>query len=228
MNKLVFIGGLALFTCAIAGASAGMASGGDLETLYESGEDFDTYVEWMIEEDDIWKRNRAEATIPADVEFAARRIPGQWRLLIVSEELCLDAQNTVPYIAALADSMPRLELRVVDSNKGREVTESRRTPDDRGATPTVVILDKNGADAGCWIERPAALTTFYMQNKLALGDADAAGRERLKADYKDWYERDAGATTLREVVALIDAAARGARGCSAPKTKTAGDDTAAN
>ncbi len=224
MHKVLSIIAPALFTCAIAPASAGPADGDDLETLYDSGEDFDTHVEWMIEADDIWKHNRTKATIPADVEYTAQRIPGQWRLLIVSEELCLDAQNTVPYLAALADSMPGLELRVVDAKKGREVTESRRTPDDRGATPTVVILDENGADAGCWIERPAALGTLHMENKLALGDATEAERERLKTDYINWYKRDAGATTLREVVALLDAAARGARGCSAPKTKAVGGD----
>ncbi len=227
MNKFLSIIVAVLLSVAIAAASAGSALGGDLETLYQNGEDFATYVDWMIEEDEIWKRNRIEATIPADVAYTAQRIPGQWRLLIVSEELCLDAQNTVPYLAALADSMPGLELRVVDSAKGRQVTESRRTPDDRGATPTVVILDETGADAGCWIERPAALGTFYMENKPATGNADSAARDRLRTEYIKWYKRDAGATTLREVVALLDAAARGARGCSAPKTKTASGDTAA-
>jgi len=83
-----------------------------------------------------------------------------------------------------------------------------------------VILDEHGADAGCWIERPAALQTFYLENKQAFRNAGKHERERLESEFKNWYQRDAGATTLREFIVLLDAAARGARGCSAPTTQT--------
>ena len=197
-------------------ASADTDSTINLEALYSAGVDFDSYVDRMKKKKKVWAEARTGTVIPADVEYAASRIDGNWRLLVVSEELCHDSQNTVPHLAALADATAGIDLRIVDSRLGRVVMDSRRTPDDRGATPTVVILAANGADSGCWIERPAALQTFYLENKSAFRNADKHERERLEAEFMNWYRRDAGATTLREVIALVDAAARGARGCSAP------------
>jgi len=220
MSKVSPIFALALCVATITVALAETAAGNQLGALYERGVDFDSYLGGMTEKGDLWQRARTAAELPADVEYTAQRIPGQWRLLVVSEELCHDSQNTVPYLAALAASMPGVELRIVDSKLGKPVMEARRTPDDRGATPTVVILDEHGADAGCWIERPAALQTFYLENKQAFRNAGKHERERLESEFKNWYQRDAGATTLREFIVLLDAAARGARGCSAPTTQT--------
>ncbi len=228
MTKVISILALVLLSGGLVPAFAEPAAGGELDVLYERGVDFDSYQGAMKEKGDVWKRARSAAKLPADVAYAARRIPGQWRLLVVSEELCHDSQNTVPYLAALADSMPGLDLRVVNSKLGKQVMEARRTPDDRSATPTVVILDEHGADAGCWIERPAALQTFYIENKPAFRSAGKQERERLETEFMNWYQRDAGATTLREVIVLIDAAARGARGCSAPKTETSSGGASPN
>jgi hypothetical protein len=191
----------------------------ELEALYRTGLEFSAYVDQMSQKRDTWRRAYAAATIPADVRYAAGLIPGRWRLLVVAEELCHDSQNTVPYLAALSESMPGLDLRIVDSKTGRPVMDARRTPDNRGATPTVLILDDSGNEAGCWIERPAPLQTFYLENKKLFSTAGKHERERLEAEFTRWYERDAGATTLREVIMLVDAAARGARGCSSVETK---------
>ncbi len=228
MTRIFSMLALALLAGTPVPATAQTSADSELHSLYEKGTDFESYQRGMKKKGAIWKDAYSTAKLPPDVEYTAQRIPGQWRLLVVSEELCHDSQNTVPYLVALADSMPGLDLRIVDSKLGKSVMEARRTPDDRGATPTVVILDEHGVDSGCWIERPAALQTFYLENKHAFRNADKHDRERLETEFMRWYERDAGATTLREVILLLDAAARGARGCSAPKTTTTSGDAGPN
>ena len=70
--------------------------------------------------------------------------------------MCSDSVNTIPFLAQLVAQVPQLDMRVISPTQGRQLMETRRTPDGRGATPTVIILDESGAEAGCWIERPAA------------------------------------------------------------------------
>ncbi len=85
--------------------------------------------------------------------------------------------------------------------------ESHRTPDGRPATPTVVLLNDEFEEAGCFVERPAVLQSWYLENQGTLGE-----RELYRQKYA-WYDRDAGSETLREFVELLERAASGAGGC---------------
>ena len=86
-----------------------------------------------------------------------------------------------------------------------------RTPAGRPATPTVVILDGAGNDVGCWVERPAALQAKAVEARAA-GTLEDFGRNKQL-----WYDTDAGASTIREVVAVLKAAATASPRCDAPR-----------
>lgn len=178
-----------------------------LAALYETGIGFDRFLAEARARRALWTRNAADAQVPADVLAVATALPGRWRLLAVTVDGCSDSVNTIPYLARLAELVPQLELRIISPRAGREVMAARRTPDGRAATPTVVILDEAGREAGCWIERPAAL------QRLAIEAKAGGGTTGFAATKQGWYDADAGASTVREVVALLTAAAGGARGC---------------
>ena len=77
--------------------------------------------------------------------------------------------------------------------------DTYRTPDDRGATPTVVILDENFGVVGVWVERPLPLQDWWISNPNI--------SDRTKAQRKQsWYDWDTGAHTIREIVELLEAA----------------------
>ena len=107
-------------------------------------------------------------------------------MLAVAEEMCNDSMNAIPYLARLAELAPNVELRIVNSSRGRSIMEAFRTPDGRAATPTVVVLDANGKVAGCWIERPESLRTWSSTPKDSL-----PSNERF-ADRRAWYENNKG------------------------------------
>ncbi|MEZ4456224.1 MAG: thioredoxin family protein [Gemmatimonadales bacterium] len=88
-----------------------------------------------------------------------RQLAGRWRLLVVAEDWCSDSVNTLPYVARLADagSLPRDPDHWPWLGAGRAVMESHPTPDGQATTPTMIVLDEDGREAGCFIERPAAL-----------------------------------------------------------------------
>jgi hypothetical protein len=116
----------------------------------------------------------------------------------VAEDRCSDSAWAIPYIAKLAAAVPeRLELRVIGRRDGMPIQSDNLTPDGRMATPTVVVLDESNRVLGAWVERPAELQKFYIDNKATM-DRDVL-HEKMDA----WYTADAGKSTLREIVALL-------------------------
>jgi len=180
-----------------------------LVALYEQGARWNDFLADARARRAMWVRNSESAVVPPDVLAQARALPGAWRLLVVAVDSCSDSVNTIPYLARLVAEVPSLEMRIITPRQGRELMAGRRTPDGRAATPTVVILDADGREAGCWIERPAALQA------IALTENAGGGTPAFAARKQEWYDRDQGASTVREVVATLVAAAEGARGCDA-------------
>ena len=138
----------------------------------------------------------------------ARQIPGSWRLLVVAEDYCGDSANTVPYVARLAEALDNLDLRVVDSRAGAGVMDAFRTPDGRGATPTMVLLNDQGEPAGCLVEQPQPLQTWWLGEARGIEDDE----ERFNRKYA-WYAEDAGSSTTAEIVEIMAGAAAGTPVC---------------
>lgn len=177
------------------------------DTLWESGRTFEAFLESTDRRRETWHRHWEWSEVEADVLARARALPGTWRLLVVAEDWCGDSANTIPYIARLVDEVEGLEMRIVDSNAGRGLMESHRTPDGRAATPTVVLLDAEGEEQGCWVERPSELQEWWIENPEELDDDTKLDRKYA------WYDEDRGATTVEEIVGRLEAAAAGGAIC---------------
>lgn len=185
------------------------AADSTLADLYASGREYRTFLDATVARRAQWVATSEAARIPADVLATARTLMGRWRLLVVAVDSCSDSVNTIPYLAALVAQVPGLEMRVVTPDVGKAVMEAHRTPDGRPATPTVVVLDAAGREAGCWVERPASLQSDALAARRA-GRYDA-----FQAGKQGWYDTDAGASTVREIVAVLAAAAAGTPRCDA-------------
>lgn len=201
------------FPVAVAGRiAAAPASDTTLTGLYAEGVDFDEFLDAVDPQarPEVWRSNFGRGVADDELLARARAIPGEWRIVAVALDACSDSVHTLPYIAALAAALPRVELRVVHPDAGRPVMEAHRTPDDRAATPTFVVLDHRGEEVGCWIERPTPLQAFMLNPE--------DGRERMEKFRMKmaWYEADAGWTTLQEFVEVLEGAASGTPVCRRP------------
>jgi hypothetical protein len=183
-----------------------------LVRLYEAGVPFEIFLASVSEgaRPDTWDANWRRGVTDGELLERARRLPGEWRILAVALDACSDSVHTLPYIAALADALPDVELRIVGPEEGRVVMERHLTPDERGATPTFVVLDAAGDEAGCWVERPNPLQAFMLSE-----DHGHRGMERFRMKMA-WYEADAGWTTAAEFVEVLEGAAAGAPVCRRP------------
>jgi len=196
---------LAALVCGAASAPAVSAADSSLEALWRRGEvwaDFERRIEARAA---VWRANIARAAVPDDLRARAGTVRG-FRLLIVTVDRCSDSANSVPYIVALAERAG-IDVRLVSPEDGRALMEAHRTPDGRAATPTVVVLDDRYELRGCWIERPAALQHWYLAEGRRLDGGTMVQQKQA------WYDRDAGASTLREIVEVLEAAATGTPRC---------------
>jgi hypothetical protein len=123
----------------------------------------------------------------------------------VAVDACSDSVSTIPYLAELVARVEGLDMRIVDATVGREIMESHRTPDGRPATPTVLLLDADWDEAGCFIERPPALQTWLLE--------EAFDNDEFFAAKMGWYEEDGGRDTVEAFVEMLEAAAHGETIC---------------
>jgi hypothetical protein len=170
----------------------------DYAGLYAKGKTFAEFLENARARRDEWRAHYNDATVTPDLVTRMRALPDKRRLLIVAEDWCSDSANTVPYIVRLVDGAPeRLELRVIDSERGRPVMEAHRTPDGRAATPVVVILAEDGRVLGAWTERPSSTQTWFLEKQKT------TMQKPLHDELHDWYVKDAGKTTMAEIADIL-------------------------
>jgi hypothetical protein len=174
---------------------------------FEGGVGFATFIERAQRRKEQWESNYRNTAVPDALTTRARAAGGPWKLLVVAVDGCSDSVNTIPYIAKLVETIPGIELRIVDNEVGKAIMESHRTPDGRAATPTLILLDAGFEERGCFIERPAALRQWMTDRKAKSGD------DGLFAGKMQWYDDDKGMQTMAEIVAILESAARGEKVC---------------
>jgi hypothetical protein len=170
------------------------------KALYESGDTFAAFVEKATARKEQWQGNYAKGVAP-DALVTRATASGSWKLLVVTVPGCSDSVNIVPYVASFLDKVPAIEMRLISPTLGKAVQEAHRTPDGRAATPTFILLDAEFNERGCWIERPSTLS------ELMKNGTDFNGKMA-------WYDKDNGASSLEEIVQMIEAAHAGSMKCA--------------
>jgi hypothetical protein len=170
----------------------------DYPALYAQGITFARFLDNARARRDEWRAHYNDATVTPELMTRMRALPDTRRLLVVAEDWCSDSVNTVPYIARLVDGAPeRLAMRVLDSVRGQPVMEAHRTPDGRAATPTVVMLNPEGAVVGSWTERPSSTQTWFLEKQKT------TMQKPLHDELMAWYAQDAGKTTVAEIADIL-------------------------
>ena len=169
----------------------------ELEALWGEARSFADFVDSAHQQRARWRGNYERGT-PADDDIErARRLLSGVRLLAVAEDWCSDSVDTVPYLARLVEAVPEAQLRIVDASRGDAVLGTHTTADGRKATPTIVLLDSGGAEIGAFVERPAALQTWYFNHR------DELTREQIIDRKTAWYDEDRGRSTVRQVLDML-------------------------
>ena len=127
------------------------------------------------------------------------------KLLVLAEDWCGDASNSIPVLAKLTDLAPGLELRVLRRDEHPDVMDRYLTNGSR-SIPVVIALDRAFQELGHWGPRPRMLQEWVLEERKK-----GTRRIELYPGVRRWYARDAGETTLREVLSAAGVADREGR-----------------
>jgi hypothetical protein len=172
-----------------------------LRERYLAAPTFVEYVNMATKNQEIWRAIHHLARVPEGLAARAAAVGGHWHLLVLAEDWCGDAFNTVPVIAKLVEGATNLDLRILARDENLDLMEAHLSPTGGRAIPVVMILDEEFAERAWWGSRPRPLQEWFLTEGRVLVPAERYPRIR------QWYARDHGATTLAEVVALLERAA---------------------
>jgi hypothetical protein len=190
--RMLIVAGLALAAWLPAGAQT------DYAAIWAKATPFHLFLEQVRARQEQWRSRFANAAIEAGALNDARALPARRKILAIAEDRCSDSAWAVPYLAKLAAAVPdTIELRVIGRREGRAIQAEHLTPDGRRATPTIIVLDEHDRFVGAWVERPADLQKWYIENKSTMGSDD------LHEHMDTWYAGDAGRTTINDVLAIM-------------------------
>jgi hypothetical protein len=165
----------------------------EFRKLWEEALPFDAFVAaCKAEYCGLWEGIYKLARIP---DWATAAVPSGTRrkLLVIAEDWCGDASNTVPIVARLADKVPGFELRILMRDKYPQVMDQYLTNGSR-SIPIVIALNDEFEEVGHWGPRPSELQAWVMASRSTLPKSE------LYPQIRKWYARDRGETTLREVL----------------------------
>jgi len=164
----------------------------DFRTLWDNAVTFDAFLAASTKHKGLWEGLYKIARLPA---WATEAVPAdaRRRLLVIAEDWCGDASSTVPILARLAHEAPGLALRIILRDQHPEVMDRYLTNGSR-SIPIAIALDEQFNELGHWGPRPRELQAWVMANRLTVPKAE------LYPQVRQWYARDRGETTLREVL----------------------------
>lgn len=199
------LGTLSFLTAVACSPAGGAPAPSDtLSALYQQGQPFAQFLLDTKSRKETWTDNYANGRVDDQTAGRIRALSGHWRLLVIAVDRCSDSANTIPFLARMVEaSGGALEMRIVHPDQGKSVQEAHRTSDGRAATPTVILLDESGEEVGCWVERPTPLADWYNAQKPKMKES------KLNEQKGDWYKKDLGKTTVRELLEMLEQAGPG-------------------
>lgn len=164
----------------------------DFKALWKQAATFDAFVSSATHNQALWEGIYRLARIPG---WAREALPDgvKRRFLVLAEDWCGDASNTVPILAKWVAELDNLDLRILRRDEHPAVMDRYLTNGTR-SIPMVIALDHAFHEVGHWGPRPSELQRLVIQNENRIPKAELYPRVRR------WYARDGGATTLREVM----------------------------
>ncbi|MEN8375526.1 MAG: thioredoxin family protein [Gemmatimonadota bacterium] len=158
---------------------------------------FDAWVDAARKQQDMWDGYYRRARVPEELLERATRIGGKWRFLVIAEDWCGDAFNTIPFLQKFVDAIEGWELRFIRRDENPELM-NRYLTDGARSIPIVVVLNEDNEEVAWWGPRPEELQAYFKSHKGVM-----EGRDLYK-NLRAWYVRDRGKTTLAELMDRLE------------------------
>ncbi|MDP3773428.1 MAG: thioredoxin family protein [Gemmatimonadales bacterium] len=158
---------------------------------------YEQFVKESKEHCALWTGVHRAARIPDWASERVAELGERFRVVVLAEDWCGDATNTVPVLAKWAELTPNVELRILRRDEHPEVMQ-RYLTDGTRSIPVAIVLTEAMDEIGWWGPRPAELQEWVKEQRRA-------GRTKLDfyPEVRRWYAKDKGETTLRELFEVM-------------------------
>lgn len=167
----------------------------DFRALWDEALGYDRFVSEVEQHQDLWRDVYRLARIPDWALDGVRPFAGRRHLLVIAEDWCGDASNTVPILARLSDLSGHFDLRILRRDEHPALMDQYLTGESR-SIPVVIVLDESFEEVGHWGPRPTVLQNWVIANRVM-------PKAERYPQMRRWYARDKGETTLREVLEVV-------------------------
>jgi arginase family enzyme len=164
---------------------------------YLGAMEFEEMLATATQNQELWDAVWRRAAVPEEFISRLAATGGTWHFLVLSEDWCGDAVNTVPVVAKLAELAGNADMRVLARDSHLDLMDTHLTGTSR-SIPIVIALDENFEERAWWGPRPRALQDWVLGPGMAM-EKDLRYRE-----VRAWYARDKGRSTLEEVVSMVE------------------------
>lgn len=166
---------------------------------FRSGKTFQAFLDAAGTNREMWHGMAARTPSNPEAVEAIEASGVPWYVLVLADDWCGDAVNSLPFAASVLDQARNVELRIVPRDRFPEIMDRHMT---RGARsiPVALFLDVDGTVAGTWGPRPKPLQDLFEAELRSLSPS-----ERYR-ELRRWYARDRGRTTVAGFVDGIAAA----------------------
>lgn len=163
--------------------------------LWETATPWTSFLRAEMEQYELWREVYDHVLIPGWALESFLRSPVR-RVLVLAEDWCSDAANTVPVVARLAELVAGMELRILERDRYPEIMD-RYLTDGTRSIPIVISCTAEFHELGHWGPRPAALQEWVLAKRKLMPTA-----QRYAYAWK-WYAKDRGETTLQELLTAV-------------------------
>lgn len=168
----------------------------DFRDIWHNAVAFTQFAEEAEENTGLWDGVYRNTVIPDWAEETVRRFGTRLRVLILAEDWCGDAANTVPVLAKFGAVVESVDVRILERDQNPDVMDQYLTNGSR-SIPIAILLDADFNEIGHWGPRPKELQQWVMDNK------DTIPKEKRYPQVRRWYAGDKGESTLRELLELL-------------------------
>lgn len=168
----------------------------DLREKWQSAFTYEDFVKDAEQNVGLWEGIYKTIPIPDWAKEKLCEYGSCLRVLVLAEDWCGDAANTVPVLARLGAEVDNVDVRILKRDADPDVMDRYLTNGAR-SIPIAILLDADFNEIGHWGPRPNELQQWVMDNK------DRIPKEERYPLVRRWYAKDKGQSMLREMLELL-------------------------
>ncbi len=142
--------------------------------------DYNEFLEQARENVELMRARVDDLSLTEEEENMIRSIQNEIKILVIGTDRCNDSAGVFPVLARIASIAPKVELRVLDSDKYARFHQQFRVNGKR-KTPVVLFLSSELNELCRWVERPNAVYQVVNEKNLSMDDR----RGTLRKLYSD-------------------------------------------